>query len=161
MFNYLRTIGFSNIREKSQIDNLLGEVMTSPDRRIEKCYNNNEKFVEMIKMFTNDTGIIVRGYYDNKSFFHVEEYCPFINNKELSINEELYFSKKLDSMSYMCICDDVKLGVALVFNLQNVVDYFLVNDSFEKDIESFGISLSGLSYEGKILLPVICNNKKE
>lgn len=159
MFNYLRTIGFSNIKDKSQIDNLLGVVMTTPDKRVEKHISNNEKIVEMFKMFSKNFGIVVRGYYDNKSFFHVEHYCPIIMNRNISMNEELYFNKKLDSISYVCLCDDARLGVALIFYLQNVVDYMRSYDMLESDTIAFPITLSGLCNDGKIILPIVSNNK--
>lgn len=159
MHNYLRAIGFSNIKTKGQIDNLLGEVMTTPNVKSEKIFSVRERFVEMSKEFCDGLGITVRGYYDSKNFFHLENYCPFLLNDKVSIQEEINFNKIIDNNSYNCLCDDMRLGVVLVFYLQNVAEYMSFYDIKKNETTSFRISLAGLSNEGKIILPITKNNK--
>ena len=159
MHSYLRAIGFSNIINKQQMDNLLGEVMTTPNVKVEKIINMRERFVEISKEFCEGTGITIVGYYDSKNFFHVDHYYPFLLNDNISIEEEVYFNKEIDNIPYSCLCDDMRLGVALIFYLQNVVDYMWVFDNNKKDMISFPISLSGLSNSGKIILPVMKGEK--
>lgn len=156
MEGYLRTIGFSNICSKKQIDNLLGEIMTTPTFVKEKSYNNKEKHIELSKVFSDGIGITICGYYDNKSFFHLDHYHPFIINNSSSIQDELCFNKKIDKVAYSCLCDDTRLGVTLTFYLQNVVDYMITDLSIDSE-RMYSIGLSGLCTGGKILLPVVKN----
>jgi len=51
------------------------------------------------------------------------------------------------------MCDDYRLGVSLIFYLQNVIDYLSIK-SKRDSIGLRSITLSGLAAEGKILLPV-------
>lgn len=159
MEGYLRTIGFSNVCTKKQIDNLLGEVMTTPTFINEKAYNNKEKQIELSKIFAEGIGITICGYYDNKGFFHLDHYHPFVFNNMSSIEDELYFNKKIDKVEYSCLCDDTRLGVTLTFYLQNVIEYITM-DSSRNELSMHSIRLSGLCTDGKVLLPAVKNNKK-
>lgn len=159
MHSYFRAIGFSNLEKGKEIDNLLGEVLTNYNFKSERYYNSNEKFVEVSKIFSKDFGITIRGYYDNKNFFHIEHYFPFIVNDETTMKEEVYFNKKIDNATYSCMCDDMRLGVALIFYLQNVADYLCNYDCSKSEIIAFPIALSGLCISGKILLPVQKDDK--
>ena len=158
MDTYFRAIGISNIEKGKKMDNLLGEVMTNYNFKSERYFNRREKFVEVSKVFSKNLGITVRGYYDNKNFFHIEHYFPFVVNDDISMKEEVYFSKKIDNVAYNCMCDDMRLGVALIFYLQNVADYMSSYDSAKSETIAFPIALSGLCISGKILLPVQKNN---
>lgn len=158
MHTYFRAIGFSNIEKGKEMDNLFGEVITNYNFKSERYFNKNEKFVEVSKVFSKDLGITIRGYYDNKNFFHIEHYFPFVVNDEVSMKEEVYFTKKIDNAAYSCMCDDMRLGVALIFYLQNMADFLCIYDSNKSETIAFPIALSGLCNNGKILLPV---QKKE
>ena len=157
MHSYLRAIGFGDSLSRKDMDNLLGEVMTTSDLRREKYYNNNERFVEISKEICNDMGITIRGYYDNKSFFHLESYYPFLFNEEISLKEEECFYKKTNITSYNCICNNKKLGIQLNFYLQNIVDYMFLHDVTKNNTTRYSVALSGLCNKGKILLPLNLN----
>ena len=58
----------------------------------------------------------------------------------------------------MCIRDRVRLGVTLIFYLQNVADYLAVKNNKFYMSQANGTVLAALSTEGKILLPI---NKDE
>lgn len=161
MEEYLRAIGFSNICTKKNIDNLLGEVMTTPSFQNEKIYDNGERYIEISKVYADGMGITICGYYDNKKFFHLDHYYPFMFNSRMSIKDELYFNKKMDKLAYSCVCDDSRLGVTLTFYLQNVVQYMMLSDYRKSQPMLYTINLSGLCTNGKVLLPVVKNIKKQ
>ena len=56
--------------------------------------------------------------------------------------------------SYSGVCDDVNLGVSLIFYLQNVTEYLNKKRYGHMESTSASLILSGLSVEGKILMPV-------
>lgn len=160
MHTYFRAIGFSNIKKGKEMDNLFGDVITNYNFKSEIYLKKNEKFVEVSKVFSKNFGITIRGYYDNKNFFHIEHYFPFVVNDEVSMKEEVYFTKKIDNAAYSCICDDMRLGVALIFYLQNMADFMSNYDSNKCETIAFPIALSGLCDSGKILLPVQKNESE-
>lgn len=62
--------------------------------------------------------------------------------------------------SYAGICDEVRIGVTLIFYLQNVVDFLAVKGSKKYMNLEEGVILGALSTEGKILLPINKTEKK-
>ena len=101
-----------------------------------------------------DVGIVVRGEYDDKDDFHVEHYFPYLRGKNVSTNEEIFVSKRVDTEAFTAMCDDFRLGVSLMFYLQNAVDYMKVRE-FQYDEPMYHpVTLVGLALQGKILLPI-------
>lgn len=154
MHTFLRAIGFSKINNRKSLDIILEEVIKHPDEKIGQKINDNEDFVEITKYFGNDYGITVRGVYDEKGIFHMEHYFPFLNGDVYSIKEELTISKKSEDRAFSVMCDDVRLGVLLIFYLQNVVQYINCIQVFEDLPKECQACISGLSTSGKIILPV-------
>jgi len=165
---FLRAIGFSNIRKKD-LDIILNEIIEHPEvMRITKDSQGNE-FAELSRNFANGIGILLRGSYDENDNFHINYYVPFASTDEITTQEQIDIEKHAEKESYAGVCDEVRLGVTLIFYLQNVADFLSEyrNNIHTKNLS--GASLSALSVEGKILLPVqqkvlekqAANNKQE
>lgn len=161
MHTFLRAIGFSKIKDRKSLDALLGEVMAHPDIKKKHRISMDEDFVEMSKKFGDSFGITIRGTYDEKGFFHVEHYFPYLNGITESIREEMTVSKKSEDRAFAVMCDDIRLGVLLIFYLQNTIDYIKCIEKYG-EIQPVNIAyISGLSIEGKIILPVLKNSDEE
>ena len=65
--------------------------------------------------------------------------------------------KHAEKESYAGVCDEIRIGVTLIFYLQNVTDYLSIGKKGKFNYAD-GIILGALSVEGKILLPI---NKTE
>ena len=61
--------------------------------------------------------------------------------------------------SYAGVCDELNIGVTLIFYLQNVADYLAETNSRFSAVH-YGARLAGLSVEGKILCPILDKAKK-
>lgn len=168
MHKFLRAIGFSNIRKKD-IEMILDEVIENPETmRVTKDSDGNE-FSELYKSFGNGVGILLRGFYDENDVFQKSYYIPVSIPQACSTHEQVDIEKHAEKESYAGICDEVRLGVTLIFYLQNVADFL---SEYRLNIHTknlFGANLSALSVEGQILLPVqqkvlerqIASNKQE
>ena len=159
MHTYLRAVGFSNIVKVSEEDKLLETIMTSFTERITYKISDNEKFMEVTKYFDKHIGITIRGICDEEGNFHIEHYFPFLRGRIGNVEEQIIVNKKNDNNAYSCMCDDVRLGVSLIFYMQNVIDYFNRAKTKVTSKRIYKIYLSGLSVNGKILLPIERNNK--
>lgn len=157
MHKFLRAIGFSNMnREKLEL--LFAQIVKSPTvRKISKDSEGNE-FAEISKEFGEFFGISVRGIYNEDDTFEIEYYYPYLCGKTISTRETVEIEKHAEKESYAGICDEVRIGVTLIFYLQNVVDYLAVRNNKGYMNQTDGVILGALSTEGKILLPV---NKTE
>lgn len=165
---FLRAVGFSNIRKKD-LDIILEEIIEHPDvMRVTKDSIGNE-FSEILKFYGDNMGIMVRGSYDENDVFQINYYLPFSYYDGVSTQEQIDIEKHAEKESYAGVCDEVRLGVTLIFYLQNVADFLSEHRGNIHTKSLYGASLSALSVEGKILLPIqqkvlekqIANNKLE
>lgn len=152
MHKFLRTVGFSNIRKKD-LEMILEEIIAHPDvMKVTKDSEGNE-FAELYKEYTPNIGIKICGTFEEDDRFRMEYYFPYFQATSLTTQENIEIQKHAEKESYAGICDEVNLGVTLIFYVQDVADY-LTETRFQKNPVLHGANLAALSTEGKILLPV-------
>jgi len=152
--SYLRAIGFSEIIDRIELERLLGIIIEQPTEK--KIFNpqGNKMFAEISKDFSKQMGITLRGEFDAEGKFYMEHYFPYLKSQVISTKEETSIIKRVDTDAYTGMCDDVRLGVSLIFYLQNVVDYLLEGKGKNERGIAWPIYLSALCISGKILLPL-------
>lgn len=159
MHKFLEAVGFSELKKKD-LEIIIKDIIDYPQMmRVTKDSDGNE-FAELSKEFAPNLGIIVRGNYDEEDIFHMEYYYPYFYGTEVTSQEEIEIQKHAEKESYAGVCDDVRLGVTLIFYLQNLADYLSEQNRNHRTIWLNGAILSGLSVEGKILLSVEQRNEK-
>lgn len=153
MHRFLRAIGFSEIG-REELDKVLKQIIECPT--VEKAAGDSEgnEFAEISKEFGEFFGISVRGIYREDDSFEMEYYYPYFCGKSISTREQVDVEKHAEKESYAGICDEVRIGVTLIFYLQNVVDYLAVKNSKTYKHMANGVILGALSTEGKILFPI-------
>ena len=157
MHSYLRAIGYSGIQNRTDEEALIREVVAGATQFRLATLSETAAYVENSKECTDFIGITVRGELDvsmdiQSEKFHAEPYFPYLYGNCISLQERVYISKKVDTDAYHGMCEDSRVGVSLIFYLQNAVDYLKRAESNEA--ESLSVSLSALSLGGHILLPV-------
>lgn len=153
MHSFLKAIGYSNLTNRQEEETLIQDVIANAQEK--HIFADKEKrFAELSFEVADDVGITVRGEYDEEDRFHMEHYFPYLRGKNISSQEEIYISKRVDSDAYTGMCDDFRLGVSLIFYLQNAIDYMKARLGQEQCPSYHPITLAGLAQEGKILLPV-------
>lgn len=163
MHTYLRAVGFSNITSKKELQKILEEAVRSYDEKI--IVDEGKKvFAEMAKSFGCDIGIKVCGEYDENDEFQMEYYFPYFQGTGITTTEDVLIEERAEKECFSGACDDIRVGVTLIFYLANAGAY--LREKY-KDVMTNAyttITFSGLSIDGKILLPVYKNkneNKKE
>ena len=153
MHNYLRAIGFGSLQEEKDIKEILEDVFHNYDEREASREGRNKAFVEYTKSFGENMGIKMCGIMDTEGF-HQEYYFPYFKGKDVSSTEDLTIERHAARESFAGVCEDVRMGVSVIFYLQNAAKYkkemilgHLVNDKISTNF-------SGLSRKGCILLPV-------
>lgn len=150
--SYLRAIGFSEVEDRLELERLLGIIIDQPTEKKLYSMPNNKIFTEISKLFSKQMGITVRGETESEGKFYMEHYFPYFKSQYMSTREETSIIKRVDTEAYTGMCDDIRLGVSLIFYLQNVVDY-LKEEKKQADCP-MPIYLSALSISGKIILPM-------
>lgn len=154
MHSYLRAIGFSNINTRTDLDQLLNHVLEHPKKKRTIRLSNNTELAEITTEYGDGLGLTIRGEMDENNKFHMEHYFPSLTGLFVSTREEVGINKRVDSDAYTGMCDDFRIGVSLIFYLQNVVEYLEKKNQNMPMSTSFPITLAALSIEGRILLPI-------
>ncbi len=157
MHQYLRAVGFSNIKNRKEIKELLSRIVQNPEK---KDYIETEQesiLIEYQAMFSESLGMTIRGELDEENHMMLDFYYPFCLGKNISTNEEAGIERHADKESFGGICEDNRIGVSLIFFLQNGMEY--MKDSVKKKPTKGPLPLyfSGLSLQGKIMLPILKN----
>ncbi len=154
MHSYLRAIGFSQMSSQIEMDKLIEYILNNSTHDKMVMTDNRTMYAEVAKEFAPNIGIALRGEYDNKGVFRLENYYPYYIGKTISTKEEVTFNKKVDNNSYTGMCDDIRVGVSLIFYLQNVMEYLGLRNRKRSMGQDLSVMLTGLSLEGKILLGI-------
>lgn len=155
----MRAIGFSKLRWKSQTNELLGYIIKTSDKKSYTSMDGTEvMYAEYSKGFAENIGIIVRGEYNEDGEFLFDHYFPYMEGTQISSYEDISIERHAEKESFAGICDEIRVGVSLIFYLQNVVSYFKIKNAGRLPIKGTSLILSALSVNGMILLPI---EKKE
>lgn len=152
---YLRAVGFSEIKDKEQLNCLLQMTEESYQSERTSGSRNGIDFSERKKEFAPGMGIVLRGEYDEKENYQRGYYFPYFQGKQEKLYDSVTVERHAEKESYAGVCDDLSLGVSIIFYVQNVAD--LLNEKRLNQLSSCTATLrfTGLSINGKILLPVI------
>lgn len=158
--SYLRAIGFSNINSKKDLDKLLKDVIKDYDKSNGAEIHEGNLFTEVAKEYAKGMGINIRGEYDEDNNFNIEYYFPYFKGKGITTYEDVAVEKHAEKESYAGICDDIKVGVSLIFYLQNITEFINEKRLGTLTKQDISVTLSGLSLKGTILLPISKNDKQ-
>lgn len=153
MHKFLRSIGFSEIK-KEELEDILKIVLDNPTVHKTAIDSEGNEFAEISKDFGDFFGLSVRGIFLDDDTFEMEYYYPYLCGKTISTREMVDVEKHAEKESYAGICDEVRIGVTLIFYLQNVIDHLTLRDTRGYRSLAEGVILGALSTDGKILLPI-------
>jgi len=148
----LRAIGFGSAKTRADLEKLVGQIMETPTEKCRLALTERISRIEMSRDFADRMGITIRGEYDEKGFFHLESYFPYYRPEEISVREEVFINKRVDTDAYTGMCDDVRLGVSLIFYLQNSLPYLEQQERYDGMGRIVPVRLCALSSGGIILL---------
>lgn len=155
MHRYLRAIGFSNLKSRLQVNNLLAYVIQNADEKKYTSTNDMDiMFAEYSMDFAENLGITVCGEFNEENQFVFDYYFPYSRGTQISSYEDISIERHAEKESYAGICDDIKVGVSLIFYLQNVISYLKIKNADRLPIKGTSLILSALSVDGTILLPL-------
>jgi len=154
LHKYLRAIGFSKLNDRKELQKLLTDiVVTSTDRAYT---SNGEKtlLAEFDKDFAENIGIAVCGEFDEDDKFTYDYYYPYLRGNIVSSAEDVSVERHVAQESYAGICDDIKVGVSLIFYLQNMIPYVKMQNTGLLPMKGTTLTLSALSASGTIMMPL-------
>lgn len=151
--SYFRSIGFSELSQNVELYKILEEVVNHPDEQTidEDPYGN--EFACFSKYLGENMGITVCGNFMNDDEFRMEYYYPYFHGSNITTSEPVEIERHSSQESYIGICDELKLGLPLIFYITNVMDVLREKKFSRGQVRANNIVISGLAYSGKILFP--------
>lgn len=154
MHKYMRAIGFSEYTERKKLKDLLTDVIMNSDKR---AYSLNQEEVmlgEFCKNFAPSLGIAVCGEFDEDDRFVYEYYFPYLSGSGVTSYDDISVERHASKESYAGVCDDLNVGISLIFYLQNMIPYVKAQTSGNLPIRGTSVTLSGLCLSGTIMMPI-------
>lgn len=154
MHKYMRAIGFSNYTDRKKLKELLTDVIMNSDKRSYSLNQDEIMVGEFCKNFASNLGIAVCGEFDEDDRFVYEYYYPYITGNGVSSYEDISVERHASKESYAGVCDDINVGISIIFYLQNIIPYIKANVSGKLPIRGTSVTFSGLSLKGTVLMPI-------
>lgn len=157
---FFRSIGFCEMKQNVELYKILEDVVNYPDKQSMVEDMDGNEFACFSKNMGGEFGISVCGNFLNEKEFHMEYYYPYFRGSYITTCEPMEIERHASRESYAGICDEIKLGVTLIFYIQNIMDV-LREKKYSGNRPVVGNAvLSGLATSGKILLPVMKTSRQ-
>ena len=162
MHQYLKAIGFGDIKLKRRLYEILSQVEENYSYHQLIIEDEEMDYCEFSKEFGENIGIALFGDMDIDSCFKKQYYFPYFVGTGITSYADVAVERRSDRQSFVGVCEDSKVAINLIFHIQNTVEYLnqcqLRGDT---GIRYSSVTLSALSNEGMILLPVSKNKNQE
>ncbi|MCI8359673.1 MAG: DUF3881 family protein [Lachnospiraceae bacterium] len=155
MHKYMRAIGFSKLMDKREQQKLVTDIILSATRRSYTSNGDETILAEFCEDFAENMGIAVCGEFDADDKFTFDYFYPYLRGRGVSSYEDVSVERHAEKESYAGVCDDIKVGVSLIFYLQNIIPYVKAQHTNMLPIRGTTLTLSGLSVKGNIILPLV------
>ena len=154
MHKYMRAIGFSTLDSRNKLQELLTETVMHSNRRDITRNEDNVLIGEFCKDFAKGLGIAVCGEFDEDEKFVYEYYYPYLEGSGITSNEDVSVERHADKESYAGVCDEIKVGITLIFYLKNKIPYIKAQTANKLPVIGTTLTLSALSVSGTVMFPI-------
>ena len=162
MHKFLRAIGFSQFDTRKKIQSLVKACVLDSTQKNFIENGEDTMLAEYYKDFASNIGIAICGELsDDSNKFSYDYYYPYVKSDKISTYEDISIERQASRESYAGICDDIRIGVSLIFYLQNMLDYLKIKNSDRLPIRGTSLCLSGLSVEGTVMMPISKNERQK
>ena len=159
MHKYLRAIGFSKIKDRKELQKILTDIVVNGTDRAYTSNGDKTLLAVFGRDFAERMGIAVCGEFDEDERFTFDYYFPYFKGNMISSEEDVSIERHAAQESYAGVCDDVKIGVSLIFYLQNMITYVKAQNAGMLPIRGTTLTLSALSTQGTIMMPLMKTEK--
>ena len=161
LHKFMRAIGFSKLQDKKQLQALVTEVVLNADERKYTTKTGETAIGEFCKDFAENIGIAVCGEFDDGDKFTFDYCYPYLRGTGISSTEDVTVERHAANESYAGVCDDIKVGVSLIFYLQDMISYIKAKNLGKLPVRGTILTLSALSTQGMIMMPIMKNERQK
>ncbi len=161
MHKFLRAVGFSNCTRRKDLQKILERAEAEAELiRVVHDENGDIRAQKQISLGRR-IGLSLCGTMNDDDQFELEFYFPFHLGNCITSQAPCQIQKHAEKDAFSGICDERGLGVSLIFYLQNQLDYLERELNHQKFSRISSILMSGLSVEGKVILPTYRDAEKK
>lgn len=160
MHQYLKAIGFDNINTRYDLKDLMEDVEAGFTHQTIVSYRPGEDFCELRREYGQCIGVSLCGELDDDDNFYPDYYFPYFEGSGISTYADIAIERKIEKEQYVGMCEDSKIGISLIFTLQNGIEYMRERQAGFTAGVTTSVTLSGLALSGMILLPVVKDEQK-
>lgn len=163
MHQYIKSIGFQNVNTKRKIKDILADVENNfTEHELVSCNEVEESsdYCEFRKSYGAGIGISIFGEMNIDEKFEKEYYFPYFKGTGITSYADILVERRIEKEAYVGICEDVKVGVSLIFHLQNSLEYMKQKQLGNIPKSATSLTLSGLALSGTILFEIKKNEQQ-
>ncbi len=153
--SFFRSIGFYDLTENADLYKIVDDVIRHPDEQYVDKDSFGNDFACFSRYVGSEMGITVCGSFTDDDRFRIEYYFPFFRGSHVSTQEPVDIERYAGNEAFFGICDELKMGIPLIFSINNVGDVFRDNRFGGDQVAAGNTVLSGLGCRGKILFPIL------
>lgn len=161
MHKYLNAIGYGELTSEKELNKMLREAENVYSHHELVALDQETDYCEYRTECADGMGICISGTSDMEEHFERYYYYPYFEGSEITSRADIMIEKRLDKEAYAGVCEDAKLGISLIFHLQNTAECMRITDCQPQEIKQGSITLAGLCNYGMILLPVMKSPEQE
>ena len=154
MHKYLKAIGFTELKKKQEIREILKQTADEFDLQRAVSLDETSEFCELKKQYGDNVGISVYGEMDQDKIFEREYYVPYFEGSGITTYADVLVERRIEKEMYVGICEDVKVGASIIFHIQNAIEYMIEKQLGGLAKKTTSVTLSGLGSSGMILFPI-------
>lgn len=154
MHKYLKAIGFTELKKKQEIREILKQTADEFDLQRAVSLDETSEFCELKKQYGDNVGISVYGEMDQDKIFEREYYVPYFEGSGITTYADVLVERRIEKEMYVGICEDVKVGASIIFHIQNAIEYMKEKQLGGLAKRTTSVTLSGLGSSGMILFPI-------
>lgn len=159
MNSFIKTIGFQNIKNKNEMDKLINWIIENQDKRtVVPVPAADTTYVQVWKKLGEGFGLSVIGELKDDNTVNVEYYFPYVEGAKEAEKLDFQVEKHSGKEAYSGVCENVNIGVSLIFYLQNIDEFMSGDYSQEYYVLGNKVRLGALASKGRVLLEL---NKDE
>lgn len=161
MHKYMRAIGFSEYGDRKKLKELLTDTIMNSDKR---GYTMNQEGIllgEFCKNFAENMGVAVCGEFDEEDKFIYDYYYPYLAGTGITTTEDISVERHAAKDSYAGVCDEMNLGISLIFYLRNMITYVKAQAEERLPVRGTTLTLSALSIKGSIMMAIQKDEKQK
>lgn len=161
MHKYIKAIGFHKVISEKAWNRILRQAENEFTGYERISLEEGIDFCELRKEYGVGIGICSYGQVDEDEIYDREYYLPYFVGSGITSYADIIVERRSDREAYIGICEDAKVGVSLIFHLQNGMEYMKEYQLGQIPKRSTSITLSGLAVSGTILFPIMKSKEQE